>query len=273
MSAHEYEEKLLDGTGDLDSPFTCRELVKYMLFPRLLPPLWFIFPVVFVFAALRTLICCGELPSVQTWPALALFPLGYTVSMLAFYAVLLKPPQVLRERHPQSMTEFNDNSPLDPPKEKKAKTIYGIMEVLSRCFAAADGAKPFLDLGPFPMWGYGAGFVLMVLSFILMSWTLRVNKFNKPFAATVGFKQDGQYIIRDGPYSCVRHPFYAFLLPANVAYPLVLGSWLAVVPGLFAMAVLMWRTYQEEECLLEQFGEEYAEYQRQVRFRMFAGVF
>lgn len=109
------------------------------------------------------------------------------------------------------------------------------------------GPSRFLDVRPLPRWGYGAGFIFIGVSFSLISWTLRVNKFNKPFAATVGFKQDGQCTIRDGPYSCVRHPFYASLLPANVAYPLALGSWLvasshvADLPRGGVLARTVWR--------------------------------
>jgi protein-S-isoprenylcysteine O-methyltransferase Ste14 len=77
---------------------------------------------------------------------------------------------------------------------------------------------------------------------------------------------EGQQFMRSGPYAIVRHPIYAGMLLALLGTMLVastIGSLLGFVLAIFS---LWQKAYIEEQLLMVEFGEPYAEYQREVKF-------
>jgi protein-S-isoprenylcysteine O-methyltransferase Ste14 len=72
-------------------------------------------------------------------------------------------------------------------------------------------------------------------------------------------------VIRNGPYAVVRHPIYAGLVLGMLGTAIFLGQWrgLLAVPLLLLACILKIR--KEERWLLEDLGEEYARYRREVR--------
>lgn len=80
-----------------------------------------------------------------------------------------------------------------------------------------------------------------------------------------------QQVTRRGPYRFVRHPGY---LAAILLWPAVgpaLGSWWAVIPGLLAALLMFMRTGYEDHMLQAELPG-YAEYAREVRFRLLPGI-
>jgi protein-S-isoprenylcysteine O-methyltransferase Ste14 len=75
----------------------------------------------------------------------------------------------------------------------------------------------------------------------------------------------GHRLVRGGPYAIVRHPIYTGLVLAMLGTAVALGEWrgLLAVPLLVTACVLKIR--KEERWLLQDFGEEYARYRREVR--------
>jgi protein-S-isoprenylcysteine O-methyltransferase Ste14 len=100
-------------------------------------------------------------------------------------------------------------------------------------------------------------------------WAMHVNPF---FSSAVRIQNErGQRVVSDGPYRWVRHPGYAAAIPAIVASALVLCSWLATGLGAAGALWLLWRTVVEDRLLrIELPG--YADYARQVRWRLLPGV-
>jgi protein-S-isoprenylcysteine O-methyltransferase Ste14 len=84
------------------------------------------------------------------------------------------------------------------------------------------------------------------------------------WSATVTRKQDHE-LVRSGPYAVVRHPICAGLLLAILATALALGE----VRGLVALALAFvgWFTKArtEERFLVEEFGDPYLRYRREVK--------
>jgi protein-S-isoprenylcysteine O-methyltransferase Ste14 len=72
-------------------------------------------------------------------------------------------------------------------------------------------------------------------------------------------------IIRTGPYSIVRHPIYTGILTGMVGTAIATGSVTAACLVLIVLAVFLLKIRIEEKFLLEEFGEEYARYKREVR--------
>ncbi len=68
-------------------------------------------------------------------------------------------------------------------------------------------------------------------------------------------------VVTVGPYRWIRHPLYAFWLPAMAGWGIAAGNWFILVSGAVLITVLMiLRVPREEAMMLEGFGEAYGEY-------------
>lgn len=80
--------------------------------------------------------------------------------------------------------------------------------------------------------------------------------------------RENQSLVTNGVYRRVRHPMYTALLLFGVGQALVAGNWIAGPAFLAAFTALVAsRIAREEQLMLDQFGEAYAEYRaRTSRF-------
>ena len=77
--------------------------------------------------------------------------------------------------------------------------------------------------------------------------------------------RDRQTLRQEKLYSWIRHPSYSAMMIVILAYALNTHHWLAGGLGLAsAWFGFQFRIYHEEKALLEQFGEEYAEYRNKT---------
>jgi protein-S-isoprenylcysteine O-methyltransferase Ste14 len=74
-----------------------------------------------------------------------------------------------------------------------------------------------------------------------------------------------------GPYRLVRHPIYFGWALMTFGTPLMTGTRLSF--AIISTAYLMVAVPFEERSLVETFGDEYRDYQRQVRWRMVPGLY
>ncbi len=72
------------------------------------------------------------------------------------------------------------------------------------------------------------------------------------------------YLVTEGPYRWVRHPFYVAFALALIAITLITGNAMLAVTGLAIFRVLVARTSIEERKLIERFGREYEDYMRRT---------
>jgi protein-S-isoprenylcysteine O-methyltransferase Ste14 len=126
-----------------------------------------------------------------------------------------------------------------------------------------------LDL---PTWARLLGAAGGTLAVPLAYWVLSSIGTNiSPSHAT----RAGHQLITDGPYHWVRHPLYSAGLLLCISLTLLTALWTLGMGMLIPLAVLLWRTPQEEARLVETFGEEYRAYMRRTgrffpRFRALA---
>jgi protein-S-isoprenylcysteine O-methyltransferase Ste14 len=120
-----------------------------------------------------------------------------------------------------------------------------------------------------PLWAEALGAVLIALCMLVVWQTFRFNTFAAP---QVRVQIDrGQRVVTDGPYRIVRHPMYAGALLMFVGTPLLLGSWWGLLFVPLAVVGIGFRAVGEEQMLrLELPG--YDDYTRDVRFRLFPGL-
>jgi protein-S-isoprenylcysteine O-methyltransferase Ste14 len=128
-----------------------------------------------------------------------------------------------------------------------------------------------LDAGRFhwgpavPPWAYLPAWAVYAIGQALHLWAKATNRW---FATVVRIQSDrGQTVCTSGPYRLVRHPGYTGGLLFMLATPVLLGSWLALLPQSAAAALLVLRTYLEDRTLQSELPG-YAEYTQRVRHRL-----
>lgn len=99
----------------------------------------------------------------------------------------------------------------------------------------------------------------------------RVYRVNSYASATIQIVDD-QRVVTSGLYAYVRHPMYSTASLMLIGTPLLLGSWLGLIPFVVVLAVLVWRLFDEER-LLEMELPGYRDYQARVRWRLVPYVF
>ena len=103
------------------------------------------------------------------------------------------------------------------------------------------------------------GSILYALGAVLHSWSVRVRGI---YAVSWEMHADHR-LIRAPPYSIVRHPSYLGYMLMIVGLTLIWGNVVTLVPWI-AIPGYYFVSFYEESMLLEQFGEEYRSYMKEV---------
>ena len=77
---------------------------------------------------------------------------------------------------------------------------------------------------------------------------------------------EGQQFIQIGPYAIVRHPIYAGMLLALFGTTLVASTVGSLLGFVLAIISLWQKACAEEQFLMAEFGDQYANYQHEVKF-------
>jgi len=114
-----------------------------------------------------------------------------------------------------------------------------------------------------PDWPFYPGIALMFLGIFIRQWSIAL--LGGFFSALVSV-QEGQTIIRKGPYRYVRHPSYAGAIMIMAGMGLALRSWGAVLVLLLASCIVYgYRIHVEERALVAKFGDEYRAYMKETK--------
>ncbi|MCL4524587.1 MAG: isoprenylcysteine carboxylmethyltransferase family protein [Acidobacteria bacterium] len=123
--------------------------------------------------------------------------------------------------------------------------------------------------GELPVAAQLAGLAIMALGLCGWGWAMLSNRF---FSSEVRIQSDrGHTVVSSGPYRFVRHPGYACALFVFGASGLALGSLWAILPAIGIVLIFLRRTKLEDDILRAEL-QGYAEYAKQVRFRLLPGV-
>ena len=123
-------------------------------------------------------------------------------------------------------------------------------------------------LGPSPGHGLAvrlAGAVLLLLSLRGAAVTGRyLAVYGNPVKRGRGPGEPTR-LVREGPYSCMRHPMHLFLSLFPLSVGLLAATWCSILLGLAEMtAVLVLAVVLDEKESLARFGKEYEKYRREV---------
>ncbi len=193
------------------------------------------------------------------WPAWAVVGV-WVIWFAATDSVLLRSsPALMAER-------------MSPPKDAKSwdRVIVSLMRLaqLAR-YILAGFDQHYGWTGSFPLSAQITALVVSLLSSGLFAWAMASNLY---FSQVVRIQSDrGHAVATQGPYRFVRHPGYAAMILLEFGLSTLLASWWAIAAAGLCAALLILRTALEDRTLQAELSG-YADYARQVRYRLLPGV-
>ncbi|MBN2345766.1 MAG: isoprenylcysteine carboxylmethyltransferase family protein [Candidatus Aminicenantes bacterium] len=194
----------------------------------------------------------GTLDYWQAWAYMALLLVAMFLVIVRF---LRRAPEVLQRR-----TNWREKEPA-----QKA-IIYGSYPIFLAVFLLPGLDRRF-GWSMVPAWLVVAADAVILAAYLLFARVMRENRF---LSRVVEVDREHE-VIRTGPYAVVRHPMYAAVIPMFVLSPLALGSYWALIPAAFIPIVVVLRILNEENVLAGSLPD-YAEYTRQVKYRLIPRV-
>lgn len=114
-----------------------------------------------------------------------------------------------------------------------------------------------------------AAFILCLMGYAFAVWATASNPF---FTYIVRIQPDRDHVVATGgPYRYLRHPSYAGGTLVIILVPILLASWPAFAIGLVDALLFVLRTGKEDRTLQAELPG-YADYARQVRYRLVPGI-
>jgi len=196
---------------------------------------------------------------IDWWPAWALIAV-MLVWIAAMAMVILRfNPDLLAER-------------LGPRQGGKSwdmaiMSVVGLLGLARLIVAGLDQRHGWT--GDFSLAAQIAALVVCALGYALGVWATASNAF---FSQIVRIQTErGHTVATGGPYRYVRHPAYVGTILFELAVPVLLASWWALIPGGLNAILLVLRTALEDRTLQAELPG-YADYARQVRHRLLPGL-
>ena len=193
--------------------------------------------------------------SFDYWQGWLLIGILFVPMFAAGLVMMAKSPELLRRR--LSAKEEQD-------EQKQVIAWSGLMFLASFILAGLNFRFGWLSL---PHWLVWAAAALFLLGYLLYAEVLRENVW---LSRTVEV-QEHQQLVDTGLYGIVRHPMYAATLLLFLSMPLVLGSPVSFAVMLLYLPLIAKRI-RNEELVLEQGLEGYAEYKKRVKYRVIPGI-
>jgi len=154
-------------------------------------------------------------------------------------------------------------------KEKEAKEI--IIIKIAKIFFFIGFVFPGIDYrygwSHVPVWLVVLSDAIIFLAYMLIFLVFTENSYTSRIVEV----DKKQKVITTGPYSIVRHPMYAGIIPMYLLIPLALGSYYAVAFYIPVIVLIFYRIFDEERVLCrELYG--YKQYMKKVRYRLIPRV-
>ncbi len=184
----------------------------------------------------------------QAWLLLAIL---FIPMFLAGIVMMVKSPELLKKRL---------NAKEEQAEQKTVIALSAVMFLAAFILAGLSFRFGWLMLPEWVSWTAAAVFLA---GYALYAEVLRENEF---LSRTIEV-QEGQKVVDTGLYGVVRHPMYMSTLLLFLAMPLVLGSVLSFIVMLSYIPIIASRI-KNEEAVLENGLEGYAEYKKRVRYKI-----
>jgi protein-S-isoprenylcysteine O-methyltransferase Ste14 len=120
-----------------------------------------------------------------------------------------------------------------------------------------------------PLWANMVGMVVALAGHSLFVWAMSSNAYFVRYVRIQG--ERGHTVATGGPYHYVRHPAYLGMLLVTLGMAVMLGSWVAFIPGGVAASLYVIRTMLEDRVLLTELVG-YKAFAERTRYRLIPGV-
>jgi len=129
-------------------------------------------------------------------------------------------------------------------------------------FYFLTGQPRFADYIFRPLWGW-IGVVLLLAALALFYETHR--QLGRNWSVTLDTRKK-HALVDTGLYAHVRHPMYSAFWLLAFAQAALLANWVAGFSGIVGWGILFFlRVGQEEELMIETFGDDYRDYMRRTK--------
>ena len=150
--------------------------------------------------------------------------------------------------------------------KEKEKTQSGVVAISGLVFLVGFLLSAFdfrFSWSSVPLWLSIAAALLFLAGYGMYAEVMRENAY---LSRTVKV-QEHQTVISTGLYGIVRHPMYLATLLMFLPIPLILGSFWGLIPFALYPILIITRIYNEEK-ILTQGLDGYAEYKKKVKYRL-----
>lgn len=145
--------------------------------------------------------------------------------------------------------------------------MIGLLMLVKLLLAGLDRRNGWT--GGFSLEAEIAGLLLALAGYALVVWATGSNAY---FSMVNRIQVErGHKVASGGPYHFVRHPAYVGMILAELGTSLMLGSWLALIPGVISSVLILVRTVFEDRTLLNEL-DGYVEFAQKTRYRLIPGV-
>ena len=193
----------------------------------------------------------GPAGSFKYWQGWLLMGILFVPMFIAGLVMMAKNPDLLRKRL---------NAKEEEKEQKTVVALSGLMFIAAFVIAGLNWRYQWCVL---PDWAVWVAAALFLGSYLLYAEVMRENTY---LSRTIEV-QENQKVIDTGLYGVVRHPMYMATIVLFLAMPLVLAS-----PISFAILLLyiplIAKRIRNEEAVLEQGLEGYADYKKRVRYKV-----
>ncbi|MBQ6464937.1 MAG: isoprenylcysteine carboxylmethyltransferase family protein [Oscillospiraceae bacterium] len=193
--------------------------------------------------------------TLRYWNGWLLIALLFAPMFAAGLVMMVKAPELLKKRLNAKEKEM---------EQKQVVALSGLMFLAAFVLAGLNFRFGWITM---PRWLVWAAAAVFLLAYALYAEVLRENAY---LSRTIEV-QEGQKVVDTGLYGFVRHPMYAATLFLFLSMPLVLGSPISFAILLLYIPIIVKRI-RNEEAVLEEGLEGYAEYERRVKYRLFPGI-
>ena len=207
-------------------------------------------------------------PVVLFWPA-GRWDWGWGWALVALYAVWVaanaiilipRQPELLAERAQRDISGMKS-------WDKTLLSVIGLLTLAKYILAGFDVRYGWS--APLPLWVHVVAGLTAALGYAAGTWAMAENAY---FSLVVRIQNDrGHAVCNTGPYKFVRHPGYLGSALFELAVPLLLGSWVALIFGGMAAILTVIRTALEDKTLQEELPG-YKEFSQKTRYRLFPGI-
>lgn len=190
---------------------------------------------------------------------------GWVYFGISILSLVLGGAYVLKH-NPQAINERGR-----PAKDQKSwdKIIVGTYSLLFVSVYIISGLDFRFGWSSIPLWLHILGATLTLFSSGITYAAMAHNKFLSLYVQVA--QERGHLVASSGPYRFIRHPMYNSLVLGWPSLAFLLGSYWALIPGTLASVLIIIRTALEDRTLLAELPG-YADYARNVRYRLFPGL-